>query len=167
MPPFRLIALTLCCLAAAACAPPIGAPADASSAAAPGAVGGEPASDPSRSSAAEAGPPTGDFRVVSVLLGNQVDADNIVLGDHAVFGRRDAIHASVLSTGTSQGLRLSARWLGPDGEAIAETAQPLVATRATAATFSLRNAQPWPVGDYQVVIAIDGRPEQTRRFQIR
>ena len=163
MPPLRLIALAVFCLGLAACAKDPAAPADASTVATAGGTDNKDAKAGSDAAAA----PAGDFRVVSVLLGKSVDGDNVVIGDSRVFARKDRIHASVLSTGASQGLRLSAKWLAPDGQAIAETAQPLVPTAAVVTTFILSNAQPWPVGDYQLEIAINGRTEQTRAFQIR
>ena len=109
----------------------------------------------------------GGFHIVSVLLGNAVDAENVVLVDSDVFGRRDPIYASVLSSGVSQGLKVSAKWLGPDGVTFAETAQPLVPTAATATTFSVSNPQGWPAGDYQVQIGINGHFMQKKNFKVR
>jgi hypothetical protein len=164
MPPLRLIALAVCCLGLAACTQDAAAPTDGS----PAATAGGDAGNTADAGAADAGSaPAGDFRVVSVLLGKSVDADNVVIGDSRVFARKDRIHASVLSTGASQGLRLSAKWLAPDGQAIAETAKLLVPTDAVVTTFILSNARPWPAGDYQLEIAINGRTEQTRTFHIR
>lgn len=177
MLPLRSIALAVFMLGLGACQPAAVAPAGAEPAAAsrpaPGVSSGsgavaapaEPAAAQATVEPAAAG--LGEFRVVSVLLGNELDADNVVLADRAVFARKDAIHASVLSTGSNQGLRISARWLAPDGATIAETMQPVVPTSALATTFSLSNPRPWAAGKYQLLIAINGRPLQTRSFDIR
>ena len=118
--------------------------------------------------AAAATPPPelGEFMVVSVLLGTSLDADGIVVGDRDNFAVDDRIQASVLSTGAHPGLSLSARWLAPDGSAIAETAQELAPAGPTASTFSLANPAGWPAGEYQLTIAANGYPLQTRRFQV-
>lgn len=121
--------------------------------------------------AAAAGPETvapdlGEFRIVSVLLGKSLDADRIVVGDSSTFGRRDKIHASVLSTGAHAGLRLSAKWLAPDGSLVAETEQPLVPIAATATTFSIHNPTGWPEGQYQLRVGVNGSTLQTRKFQV-
>ena len=111
-------------------------------------------------------PELGEFKLVSVLLGTTLDADGIVLGDRETFAADDKIQATVLSTGAHPGLSLSARWLAPDGSAIAETAQELAPAGPTASTFSLANPDGWPAGEYQLTIAANGYPLQTRRFQV-
>ena len=164
MPSPRLAVLVACLLAVATGCSRTGAPAASAPGATPVTVDGENAASVAD---AEAAPGVGDFRIVSVVLGNAVDADNLVIAGRKVFGRKDTLHASVLSVGANQGLRLSARWLAPDGQTVAETTQPLVPTAATATTFTLSNPKPWPAGDYQLVIAINGQAEPARGFEIR
>lgn len=157
--------LAVCALALAACQKAPATNAD-----------GSPAADVASSDAdasaagvpnAEAPPPDlGDFKIVSVLLGKSLDADRIVVGDTDAFGPKDKIHASVLSTGAHAGLRLSAKWLAPDGSLVAETEQPLVPTAATATTFSIENPAGWPEGEYQLQVAVNGSTLQTRKFQV-
>ena len=118
----------------------------------------------------EAEPPTaqlGEFRIVSVLLGTELAADKAVAADTEVFTAKDSIYASVLSTGAHQGLRISAKWLAPDGATIAETVQPMVPTAATAVTFKISNSEGWAVGEYQLLIGINGATLRTRKFQVR
>jgi hypothetical protein len=109
----------------------------------------------------------GDFKIVSVTLGNAVDAEQQVPVGKTVFGRNDRIYAAVLSTGQHQGLKLSARWTTADGQVVAETEQTLVPTSATVTTFSLHNGEPWPVGKYQLVVSIDKQAQSTIPFEIR
>lgn len=175
MIPPRLSAGLAACLLLAACqreaAPPVTA--EGASAAPTAAVSvPAPASGPAqsippaaRTSLAETG--LGEFRIVAVLLGNSLAGDNLVAHDAATFARGDTLHASVLSTGAHQGLRLSARWLGPDGAVIADTAQPLVPTAATATTFTLSNPQAWPPGEYRLQVSVNGQPGPTRKFTLR
>lgn len=175
MPAFRLIALALLALALGACkpaadaAPPTGSAAAAATAAdtsASGPVTLEAAHADGIADAEPALPPLGEFRLVSVLLGSAVDGDQVVLADRREFSAKDTIYASVLSTGAHQGLRLSAKWLAPDGSTIADTSQPVVPTTATATTFSIRNPAAWPKGDYKVSIAINGNTQRTESFSV-
>ncbi|MEO7252312.1 MAG: hypothetical protein ABIW30_06875 [Arenimonas sp.] len=182
MLPFRLIALALMTIGVAACKPDAADPATPPPAAAPtlvttpapAATAGPTATAaptaapgvPPAVGAVPAAAPAG-FRIVSVLLGNAVDTDNLVVSELGSFGRKDAIYASVLSTGSSQGLRISARWMAPDGSTIAETSQPLVPTAATVTTFSVRNPKGWPDGEYQVLIGIDGHAQLKKSFTVR
>jgi hypothetical protein len=112
-------------------------------------------------------PDLGEFRIVSVLVGNAVDGYSLVITDNRSFTPKDTIYASVLSSGKHQGLRLSAKWLAPDGTQIADSSQPVVPTAGTATTFSIKNPEPWPVGDYQVLIGINGQTQRTETFSIR
>ncbi len=144
-------------------------PTNANSAAAAPAIdtAASPAAADASSTATAPPAADGSFRIVSVLLGPTLDAEHVVVGDSTLFSPRDAIHASVLSVGASQGLRISARWLGPDGSTIAETSQPLVPTAATATTFTISSSKPWPGGDYQMIVAVNGDALQTRKFKVR
>jgi hypothetical protein len=175
----RGFAALAACLALAACqrdAAPAAASATTSRAKASVAAPAESARQPMPATAAPAPAPVdaspaatglGQFRIVSVLLGNSLAADKVVARDGDAFARGDTLHASVLSTGAHQGLRISARWLDPDGALIAETAQALVPTAATATTFTISNPQPWPPGDYQLLVSINGELAQTRKFKVR
>ena len=130
--------------------------------------GAEPQVDGSAVSSAQPPPPDlGDFKIVAVLLGTSLDAERIVVGDADNFAPQDKIHASVLSTGAHDGLRLSAKWLAPDGSVVAQTEQPLAPTTATATTFSIANPTGWPAGDYQLQIAVNGSTLQTRTFKVQ
>lgn len=140
-----------------------------------GATATAPGDDP----APPAGEPTGaanlgDFRVVSVLLGDALDAEHIVRSARSDFDAAATIHASVLSVGAHPGLTLAARWRAPDGHAILETGQPLAATAdsedapaATATTFTLRGDAPWPAGDYALELRANGRLLQRVPFSVR
>jgi hypothetical protein len=112
-------------------------------------------------------PELGDFRIVQVLMGVALDPDHVVVRDTRVFAARDPIHASVLSIGAHQGLKLSADWRAPDGSIIAKSEQALVPQSDLATTFNLSNPQPWPAGDYELRLAIDGHTVRTEKFAIR
>jgi hypothetical protein len=161
-----LLALSACHRAAAPATATPGQPAAATAASAE-----KPASgffSMFSSKPAEAPPvDLGEFKIVSVTLGNAVDAEQQVPIGKTVFGRYDRIYAAVLSTGQHQGLKLSARWTTADGQLVAESEQALVPTSATVTTFSLRNGEPWPAGKYQLVVSVDKQPQSTLPFEIR
>ena len=172
MPPFKLI-IMLCLLALVACKadPGATAPTGTEAGAATPLPGGPVTLEAEHAEAiAEAEAPLsalGEFRIVSVLMGTALDGDRVVIADKREFASKDKIHASVLSTGAHQGLRLSAKWLAPDGSTVAEASQPMVPTTATAITFTISNPEPWPAGDYQLLIAINDQTQRTETFRVR
>lgn len=110
--------------------------------------------------------PTGDFRVASVQLGSEIDAEGQVRTPKDVFKPRDRIHAAVVGIGSSAGLTLSARWTTADGTEVATAGQSLAPTAPTVTTFAIAQPEPWPAGEYKVDIAINGRVVETGRFRI-
>ncbi len=114
-----------------------------------------------------AAPDLGDFKIASVTLGSALDRENNVAAAKTMFAPTDAIHAVVLSTGKHAGLTLSAKWTTADGALVAESAQALAPTSATYTAFNLVNPAGWPLGKYQVAIAVDGHVLQTRPFEVK
>lgn len=125
------------------------------------------ASDPAAAAPEEAPLPSGDFRIVAVELGKAFDETGRIVKPQEVFAPGDAIHASVVGVGSSDGLTLSARWLAADGSVVAEAGQSLAPTTPVATRFGITQPTPWPVGDYRVEIAINGRVAETRAFAIQ
>lgn len=111
--------------------------------------------------------PTGDFRITSVSLGKAVDEEGQVGEPLTSFAPGDKIHAAVVAVGSSDGLTLSARWLAADGTEVAKAGQSLSPQKPTVTTFSIAQPEPWPVGAYQVEIAINDRVVETRTFEVR
>jgi hypothetical protein len=168
-----LLAIALCGLGA--CSKPASKGADAATAATAAAeTAGEVAATSTSAAAATTAPATsaaplpdlGDFKIVQVLMGNAVDAGHVVITDTREFGAKDPIYASVLSIGAHQGLKLSAEWLSPDGRSIAKSEQLIVPDSDLATTFSVRNPDGWPSGDYQLTIAINGHGQHTEKFHV-
>lgn len=111
--------------------------------------------------------PVGDFRITSLTLGKAVDAEGQVAAAQDVFAPGDRIHAAVVSVGSSEGLTLTARWTAADGTPVGEAGQSLAPATPLVTTFSIAQPEPWPVGGYQVEIAINGRVVETRVFQVQ
>lgn len=163
----------LLCLSLAACGGKDEAPApDAATAAADAATAAATqaaaAPVPVEEATAELPPlPVGDFRIATVTLGKAVDGEGQVRAPLETFGPRDRIFASVVSLGSSEGLMLSARWTTAEGAEVAQAGQSLSPAAPTVTTFSIAQPEPWPVGAYQVEIAINGRVAETRSFQVQ
>lgn len=165
-----VLALTL--LAACSKAPPaLATPAkDAAPAPATGSAiqdAGASAASAAPESSALAALDLGEFKIVSVTLGSQLDAEKNVTVAKTRFSPKDSIHAAVVSVGKHQGLKMTAKWSTAGGTTIAETEQVLVPESAAVSTFSIANAEPWPVGMYRVSIALEGREQQSIAFEIR
>jgi hypothetical protein len=111
--------------------------------------------------------PTGDFRIVAVDLDTQVDAEGRVREAKTVFAPADPIHAAVIGIGSSEGLTVSARLLGPDGSEQAKAGQSLAPAAPTVVSFAFTQPEPWPVGSYQVEVAINERVVETRAFEVQ
>jgi hypothetical protein len=133
----------------------------------PGAATADGARAPAPGDEAAPPPDLGELRVVSVMLGESLDADRVVRVARSDFGPHATIHASVITTGMHPGLVLAARWLAPDGSTILETTQQLAPTRPTATTFTLHDgAAPWPAGDYLLDVLANGRRVQRVPFTV-
>lgn len=160
---FRTTAMCACVLALAACSKQADAPEaqaatrDTAPTTAPAIAESVPVAD--------AG--LGEFQVVSILVGTQMAADKVVAADTRVFKASDVIHASVLSTGAHQGLRMSVRWLGPGGVLINESTLPVVPAANAATTFTLSNAAAWPAGQYAFEASVNGRALPRKTFEVR
>jgi hypothetical protein len=111
-------------------------------------------------------PDLGQFQVVSVALGTTLDADHAVRDARTTFAPRDTLHASVLSTGAHPGLTLVAHWTTADGTVVAHSEQAMVPTGPQVTTFTLKNADPWPPGMYQLAVQVGGQTLQSRAFEV-
>jgi predicted small lipoprotein YifL len=176
--PFVLhFVLTLAVLALAACgkkgaepaatSPAASAPPAAASPTAPAVPATLDAATAALNAAEPPLPSLGDFKIVSVLIGNGVDEEHLVVTDTRQLAAKLPIYASVLSIGAHQGLKLSADWVAPDGHSFAKSDQPIVPNSDLATTFKVQNPGAWPVGDYQLHIAIDGHTVRTEAFSVR
>jgi hypothetical protein len=119
------------------------------------------------SATAIATPSLGDFKVLSIALGRALDISNNLAEERSVFSPKDPIYAAVVTTGTHQGLMLSARWFDGDGKLLAQNDQRLVPDGPMLATFHLNPPHGWPKGHYKLDIALDGQLQQSKEFDVR
>ena len=116
---------------------------------------------------APATPSLGDFKIIRISLGRSLDIGNDIAEERVVFAPKDQIYAAVISTGSHQGLKLSARWLDASGHLLAQNDQRMVPDGPMLATFHLRQPSGWPKGHYTLDIAADEQSLQTKDFEVR
>ncbi len=95
------------------------------------------------------------FRVVSMDLGKQLDANMRVVQSSALFGVRDTIHLAIASEGTSANVTLRAIWKFEDGQIVGDDAQGLAPTGPAQTEFHIINKAAWPKGKYNVEVFAD------------
>lgn len=107
--------------------------------------------------------------VTRLTLGNAVNAQHQVPHPSTRFAANDkTIYASVITMGSSSKAILTARWsyLRGEGELFSNISQPIATDGPATTTFEVRNPDRWPVGKYEVVILLDGKPVATQEFEI-
>lgn len=149
----------------------------------PAAAASTPAAAPAPAPAATRNPPaaptaapttaaaTADthFRVATVTLGNEVAADHRVTQAKTRFTPTDkTIYAAVETQGVTDSATLTATWNYLEGQSrqIVSTSQSIATTGPAVTTFEVRNPNLWPLGKYQVVIAVDGKAVSTQDFEV-
>ena len=133
-------------------------------AAAPGCKKNEPA--PSAPTPAPAQPAAAAVKVTEVQLGTELGPDKRVKTSTTSFSPKDTIFASVVVEGTAPSAELTARWTFQDGQPVNETKRAIVPTGKEVTEFTIQKADGWPAGDYKVEILLDGKPAETRTFNV-
>jgi hypothetical protein len=131
-----------------------------------------PPTAPAPGAKVESPPPTtpgaaAPFRVTSVEVGNAVGPDKRVTSPSAVLAPGDTIYASVASDGSAERVTLTARWTYQDGQLVDETTQTIAPDGPAASEFHISKPDGWPAGRYEVQILADGRPVETKQFEVR
>lgn len=154
--------------ASATAAPPARAtPAPATPA--PAATPNSPATPPAAPATTAAAPADTHFRVAGVTVGSEVGADHRVTQAKTRFTPTDkTIYAAVETQGATDSATLTATWSYLEGPSrqIVSTSESIATTGTAITTFEVRNPNLWPLGKYQVVIAVDGKPVSTQDFEV-
>jgi hypothetical protein len=107
------------------------------------------------------------FRVVSMTLGNRLDAEKRVVSPASTFGTRDTIYVSIATEGTAPAVTLRAVWKFEDGQVVADDAQQLAPTGSAQTEFHVSNSQPWPRGRYTVEVFRDTTSAGSKDFTVQ
>jgi len=104
----------------------------------------------------------------AVTLGKAVGADKKVTAATEVFAKGDTIYVSVDTTGSGSAA-LAAKWTySKDGKTVPvkEDTATINATGPSTTEFHISKPDGWPVGTYQVEIAVDGKTAATKSFKV-
>lgn len=105
----------------------------------------------------------------TVTLGKAVGADKKVSSPSETFAKGDTIFASIDTTGTGSAT-LSARWTySKDGKTVTvkEDTATISATGPSTSEFHISKPDGWPLGTYQVEIAVNGKSAATKSFKVQ
>jgi hypothetical protein len=111
----------------------------------------------------------GPLRVVSLTLGNHIEADKRVTAAMDTFAPDDTIYAVVQTAGSGSDAKLSAAWFfkGPVREIPIRQAHQEITTAGDATTeFHVSKPDGWPPGSYRVEILLDDASVTTRTFRV-
>jgi hypothetical protein len=107
------------------------------------------------------------FRVLSMTLGNHLDAEKKVVTPSSTFGTRDTIYVSIASEGTVSEVTLRAVWKFEDGQLVADDAQKLAPSGAAQTEFHVSNVKAWPKGKYSVEVFSDTTSAGRKDFSVQ
>ncbi|WP_266183779.1 hypothetical protein [Dyella humicola] len=114
--------------------------------------------------------PANDIKVAAVTLGSAVDASHIISKVQRRFAPTDkAIYASVTTLGSTDRASLSANWSYVDGkdQPFSSTTESVATDGPATTTFKVQNPNAWPVGQYKVVISLNGKAVASENFEVR
>ncbi|HEX6107139.1 MAG TPA: hypothetical protein VFZ26_16250 [Gemmatimonadales bacterium] len=122
---------------------------------------------PPQDQAAAPGAAAPAFTVSAVELGSRVGPDKRVTAATTSFTPRDTIYVSVATEGSAPSTTLSARWTYEDGQVVQADSQTIAPTGPATTEFHIAKPSGWPAGKYKVEVAVDGRPVETRDFEVK
>jgi hypothetical protein len=104
--------------------------------------------------------------VTDLQLGRGIGLDKRVVEPTEVFAPNDTIYASVVTEGTAEYVRLTARWRR-DGNVVAEVSQGIEPSGTAVSEFNMSRPRGFAPGEYEVEILVDGAPAGGRRFTVK
>lgn len=126
-----------------------------------------PAPAPTQAPAPKASPAA--LAVTNITLGKSVGPDKRVPSGASAFDKGDTIYASVDTSGAGDG-KLDAKWTYRKGDKVAvvhESSLKLTTMGPATNEFHVSKPDGWPPGDYQVEIALDGKPAGSKAFTVK
>lgn len=109
----------------------------------------------------------GVFRVVSVDVGDAIDAGLRVPAPLSQFAPSDTIYASIATEGAAPQVSIVARWTYEDGQLVDESTQVIAPTGPAATEFHIAKPSGLPAGKYKVEVSADGKLAGSREFEVK
>ena len=107
------------------------------------------------------------IKITDVTLGRAIGGDKAITDKTETFRPNDTIYASVATEGAAANATLRARWTYEDGQVVDESSRTLTAGNRERTEFHISKPGGWPAGTYQVEVTVDGRPAETKKFEVR
>lgn len=104
--------------------------------------------------------------VLELTMGTQADENGLVDEGKDVFATKDAIVASAILKGASNGMDLRAEWRNAEGRVISVNAQRVAQPGPLLARFSASPKEGWSVGGYRLVLLSGNTELASREFRI-
>lgn len=112
-------------------------------------------------------PANAPLSVASIDLGKSLNPDKTIGARTTAFAPADTIYVSVVTTGTSSGSTLAARFTyGSDGQLVKEESRQIAPSGTATTEFHIGKPDGWPVGQYQVAISLNGTPAGSKSFEV-
>lgn len=114
-------------------------------------------------------PPPAPFHVTGAELGKGIQPDNSVQTATETFGPKDTIYLSIGSAGVSPQAAIATRWtFGPKDVLVHEESRTISppSEKPMHTEFHISKPSGWPVGQYKVVVSVNGQPAATKTFTV-
>lgn len=106
-------------------------------------------------------------KVTDVTLGRAIGADRAITDQTDTFRPNDTIYASVATQGSAASTTIRARWTYQDGQVVNESTRTIAPNAREHTEFHISKPDGWPTGKYQVEVFLDGRPVETKKFEVK
>ena len=107
-----------------------------------------------------------DTTVDAVTLSAEGDTEKNTLGTPtSTFGPQDSVYAEIQSNGTADGYTIYAKWIGADGNVLADYGIRINEAGPKRTVISLSKPDGWPPGENRIELAINGKVQRTVTFK--
>lgn len=108
-----------------------------------------------------------DTTIDAVRLSAEGDTEENTLGaPTSIFGPRDSVYAEIQSNGTASEYTIYAKWIGADGNVLADYGIRVNEAGPKRTVISLSKPDGWPEGENRIELAINGKVLRTETFTV-
>lgn len=109
-----------------------------------------------------------DTTIDAVRLSAEGDTEQNTLGaPTSTFGPRDSVYAEIQSNGTANEYTIYAKWIGADGNVLADYGIRINEAGPKRTVISLSKPDGWAPGENRIELAINGRVLRTETFRVQ
>lgn len=109
-----------------------------------------------------------DTTVDAVKLSTEGDTEQNTLGPPTTtFGPQDSVYAEIQSNGTASAYTIYAKWIGADGNVLADYGIRINEAGPKRTVISLSKPDGWPPGENRIELAINGTMQRTVSFNVQ